>query len=709
MRKTVYLLIFFLLASCGSDKTASLSTDSPTGISSSSSRVTVQSVLSTMEKGRYREGELLVKFKAGISKASSEKTHQAVGASTTRSFAIVPNLYNVRLQDGLSVRDAIVKYMADPNVEYAEPNYIRRASLTPSDPLFGQQWALSDIKAPQAWDIATGNSVVVVAALDTGVDYTHPDLSQNIWANPGESCTDGVDHDGNGFINDCRGWDFTRCARFSPTTGICTTPKSPGNNPMDNNGHGTHVSGIVGAVGNNSTGIAGLNWSVQLMPLKMLNADGEGTVADEIAAVDYVVLMKNRGTNIKVMNASFAGPDFSNSEFDAISQAGSAGVLLAAAAGNETANNDIVPSYPASFVLPNVISVAATNQSDNLAPFSNYGPGSVHVAAPGVSILSTIPFNLPPCTSSPFSSNYDFCTGTSQAAPHVAGLVGLLYSYYTGFTPSQIRGTVLRYVEKLPSLNGRIQTGGRIDAFSALSSLLTPTNPAASASSPTQIGFTWTDNATGEDGYKVERKIGAGSYSQIAALAANATSYSDSGLTDGTTFTYRVRAFNSLPNPPGAASVEGDSLYSNEVSVTTPLNPPTGLTATAVSTTQVTLAWTNNSQTAQGVRIQRQSPGSGFADIGTVGTGVATFTDTGLSPSTTYSYRVAAFNSLVGDSVFSNTITVTTSSPSPSPTPSSGGGGGCSIGARQNTPTAVADFAVLLAPLLSIAIVRRRR
>jgi subtilisin family serine protease len=669
--------------------------------------VTVQAVLSAMEKGRYGEGELLVKFKTGVLSSSSLRTHQSIGATSLRKFSLVPNLEHVKLPEGLSVKDAIITYMNDPNVEYAEPNYIKHSSATtPNDPLFNQQWALNNIQAPQAWDIARGSSAVVVAVIDTGADYTHPDLSQNIWANPGESCTDGLDHDGNGFINDCRGWDFTTCARFNPTTGVCSAPKSPGNNPMDNNGHGTHVSGIAGAVGNNATGVAGLNWSVQIMPLKILNADGEGTIADEIAAIGYVVKMKNMGANIKVMNASFSGPDFSNSELLAISQANSAGVLLAAAAGNDGANNDQTPNYPANYSLPNIISVAATDQSDNLAFFSNFGLNSVHVAAPGLNILSTIPFNLPPCTITPFQPNYDYCSGTSMATPYVSGLAGLLYSHYTGFTPSQIRGTIFRYVDVLPTLSGRMQTGGRINAYLALSSLLAPTGLTATFAPSSQVTLSWTDNATGEDGYKVERRTGGGSYNQIVTLAAGASAYTDSGLAEGTAFTYRVRAFNALPNPPGITPVEGDSVYSNEASVTTPLNPPTGLSAKAVSTTQVALAWTDNSQAEDGYKIERMSQGGAFVQIASTGPNTTTFADSGLTSNTTYTYRVRAFNAAAGDSQYSNEASATT--PAEQGQSGGSGGGGCSIGAKQNAPTAAADFAVLLMPLLIFALWRRR-
>jgi subtilisin family serine protease len=706
MKKIGYLIFVLFLVSCGSDKTGGLSTGGTSEVSQSSSKVTVQSVLSRMERGRYRDGELLVKFRAGIMR-TSRAVHQETGARVVRSFSAVPNLEHVRLQEGLSVRDAVIRYMNDPNVEYAEPNYIKHVTVLPNDAFFSQQYALPIMSAGQAWDISTGSSDVVVATLDTGIDFTHPDLAQNVWTNPGETCSDGIDHDGNGFINDCRGWDFTTCAKFSPTTGACTTPKSPGNNVTDNNGHGTHVAGIAGAVGNNSIGTAGVVWNVRIMALKVLNADGEGSIGDEVAAIDYAVMMKSRGVNIRAMNASFSGPDFSQAELDAINLANSAGILLSAAAGNDGTNNDQKPNYPANFSLANVISVAATDQNDNMASFSNFGLTTVHVAAPGVHILSTIPFNLPPCTNVPFSSNYDYCSGTSMATPFVTGMTALLSSYYTNFNASQIRGTLLRYVDVLPSLNGKIMTGGRINAYKALSSLLTPSGLSASAASATRIGLSWTDNATGEDGYKVEKKVGGGSFSQITSLAAGAASFTDTGVADGTTSTYRVRAFNSLPNPPGAVTVEGNSSYSNEASATTPLNPPTGLNATSVTPTSLALGWTDNSQSEQGYRIERKSPGGDFVQIAEIGPNSPSFAVTGLSESTTYGFRVRAFNAAAGNSAYSNEISVTT--PSSGGGGGGGGGGGCSVGARQNSPTAAADLGILLLPLLFIAVLRRRR
>ncbi|GAB4411384.1 MAG: hypothetical protein OHK0032_07290 [Thermodesulfovibrionales bacterium] len=694
--RLIYLIAALFLVSCGSEKVANLSGDSPKEVTNL--KVTAQSILSQMDKGRYSEGELLVKFKSGVATTVTSRTHQTLGAAVLKRFSVVPNLEHVKLPEGLSVRDAVIKYMSDPGVEYAEPNYIRRATATvPNDTYFGQQWALrntgqfangtpgADIKGPEAWDISKGSSSVVIAVIDTGIDYNHPDLVGNIWTNPGENPTNGVDDDSNGYIDDFVGWDFTTCAKFN-ATGACVTPKPQDNNPMDDNGHGTHVAGIIGAKGNNGTGIAGLMWNVKLMALKALNADGEGTIADEIGAIQYAV-----AKGAKVINASFSGSEYSNAEFDAISSANNASVLVMAAAGNDGGNNDLAPEYPASYNLPNIISVAATDQNDNRATFSNFGLNSVHVAAPGVYILSTVPTSLWP-------TGYDFLSGTSMSTPFVSGLAGLLYSYYTNFTYSQIRSTILRYVDTLPTLSGWIRTGGRINAYRAVSSLLTPTNLTATVISSSTISLSWTDNATGEDGYKLERKIGTGPYTEITTLGVNATSYTNSGLTDGTQYSYRVRAYNTIP---------ADSFYSNEATAVTPLNPPTGLTATALSSSQVSLAWVDNSQSEEGYRIERKGSDGNYSQIAVVGPNTTSYTDSGLSPATAYWYRVRAYNTAAGNSLYSNEPSVTTLTATGEST--GGGGGGCTIGARQDGSTRSADIAVLLIPLLIISMLRRRR
>lgn len=565
MRKIFYLLCLLMILSlvaCGGEKSAGISSVSSN--EGGSTKINTQAILAQAAQGNYKEGEILVKFKSGVVTASSQQVHKAAGSSVMRKYDIVSNLELVKLSKGMSVQEAIQSYMADPSVEYAEPNYALCASKVPNDTYFRNQWALyndgtyaggtsgADIKAPLAWDITTGNNNIVVAVLDTGIDYTHDDLSNNIWQNPGEAnCFNNYDDDGNGYIDDCKGWNFVHNT----------------NNPMDDEGHGTHVAGIIGAEGNNLNGISGLMWNVKLMPLKIFAVNRPetggcigGYVSDEIAAIQYIVNAVGRGSNVKVINASYRQYAFCNAELEAVRLADGMGIMFVAAAGNETINNDITPAYPASYNLPNIISVAATDQDDRRVSFSNYGPNTVHVAAPGVYTFSTVPYSFN-------QSGYgvlEYMAGTSMAAPHVAGLAGLLSSYYDGvnntyFTVPQIKATILRYVDILPTLDGWISTRGRINAYRALSSLLAPTDLNAKSSS-SKVSLSWQDNATGEDGYTVERSTSGSAYAPLAQLVAGATSFEDTAVTNGASYAYRVKAFNNI----------ADSFYSNDVSVTVP-------------------------------------------------------------------------------------------------------------------------------------------
>lgn len=683
MKKLCYLFICLFLVSCGSDKTASISSDPSNKISSV--KVTAQSIIDKMEQGKYREGELIVRFKTGLVKGSSLKVHASIGAAVKKRSAFVPSLELVKLPEGLSVQKAITLYMADPGVEHAEPNYIRKLSAVPQDTLFGQQWALSntgefaggtagaDIDATGAWDITSGSSSVIIAVIDTGVDYNHPDLVGNIWTGGESNCTDGIDNDVNGLIDDCRGWNFF----------------DNNNTPMDDHGHGTHVAGIIGAVGNNFTGIAGVMWHVNIMPLRFIgfHEDPEecggdtnfcGDVFDEIEAIQYAI---SKGA--RIINASFGENTFSEDERDAIADADAAQVLFVAAAGNDGENNDHSPMYPASHDLPNIISVAASDQNDQRAAFSNYGPASVDVAAPGVYILSTIPTFVAP-------NGYDFFDGTSMAAPHVAGEAGLLWSYYTPFNHYQVLWTILRYSDPTPMI-GWTFTGGRINAYRALSSLLTPANFTATPVSTSAISVTWTDAATGEDGYIMDRRTGGGTFTQLASLPADTSSFDDNGLADGTQYFYRLKAFNTVP---------ADSFYA-ETSAATPISPPTGLTAKAPSEANVQLSWTDTSATESGYRIERRASDTAFAEIATTGANATSYNDSSVSAGTLYFYRVRAFNT-TGNSEYSNEVSIR-------PRRSGGGGSSCSIGAKQNTQTAAADFALLLAPFAALILLRRKR
>ena len=568
MKKVFGLLLILFLVSCGNSRDAVVSSTGTNVVAGDPAvpKITVQSILAVAAKNSYRDGELIVRYKTGIRSASSVRLQAALETRKMRGMPFL-NAEQVKLPAGLSVRDAITLYMQDPDVEYAEPNYLRSVRSTfPNDPLFSAQWALSnrlvpgaDIHMPQAWDIISGNTGLVIAVIDTGIDYTHPDLTGNIWSNPGDpNCTSGSDNDHNGYVADCRGWNFV----------------GGNNNPMDDDGHGTHVSGIIGAVGNNALGIAGVIWNVKLMPLKILDATGEGTVADEAAAIEYAI-----AKGAKVINASFAGDTFSNTEQSAIAAANASGVLFVTAAGNsETggSNNDVTPVYPGNYDLPNIISVAATDEQDMLASFSNYGKNTVQVAAPGVDIVSTVPPALakPFCGASP-AAGYEYCDGTSMSTPHVAGLAGLLESYYPNFSYRQARATIMRYVDLLPTLQGRTASGGRVNAYKALSSLLAPDGLTAAAASSSAITLSWTDHATGEDGYVIEREAPGGTFSEIDRVGPGITTYFDNkGLLPSTAYAYRVSAFNTIP---------ASSAYSNEATATTtgspqppPPPPPSG-------------------------------------------------------------------------------------------------------------------------------------
>ena len=265
---------------------------------------------------------------------------------------------------GVSVKEAIDLYRQDPDVLYAEPNYILRTTLTPNDTRFGEMWGLNnigqsggtpdaDIDAPEAWNHTTGSSDVIVAVIDSGVDYNHPDLSANMFRNTADCNNNGIDDDGNGYVDDCYGIDT----------------RNNDSDPMDDNNHGTHVAGTIGAVGNNNRGVVGINWNVQIMACKFVNASGSGTTDDAIDCLEYVKTMKDRGFNIIATSNSWGGGEFSQALADAIESQRQSGMLFITAAGNGNffglgLNNDQTPFYPCNHYLPNVICVASTTRTD---------------------------------------------------------------------------------------------------------------------------------------------------------------------------------------------------------------------------------------------------------------------------------------------------------------------------------------------------------
>jgi subtilisin family serine protease len=397
-------------------------------------------------------GDLIVGFKAGVSQSEQDAALAHAGASRAKSWgfidAALAHVPEAR-------RDAISKQLAsDPRVRYAEPNYVVHADVIPNDPSFGVLYGLNntgqaiqgapgtpdaDIDAPEAWGATTGNSNTIVAVVDTGVDYTHPDLAANMWTNPGEIPGNGIDDDGNGYVDDVHGYDFV----------------NNDGDPMDDFAtvyHGTHVSGTIGAAGDNNIGVAGVNWHVRIMALKFLNSSGSGSTDAAITAFSYA-----RQMGAKLTSNSWGGGGFSQGLLDAINTNGAAGILTVAAAGNSSSDNDSSPSYPAGYDTPYVLGVAATDNNDNLASFSSYGRHTILLGAPGVNIYSTEAGNL-----------YQYLSGTSMATPHVAGAAALLLSVFPSLGPLAIEAILGRTADPKPSLNGITISGGRLNVNNAV-------------------------------------------------------------------------------------------------------------------------------------------------------------------------------------------------------------------------------------------------
>ena len=384
-------------------------------------------------------GEILVKFKPEVKKETIDKINKEFGVEIKKKLRI-KNVYRLKVPPDKTINEMLKKYKEDPNVEYAEPNYIRKAFLTPNDPRYTstEQWGIDKIQAPQAWDTETGKASVVIAILDTGVDHDHEDLQGNMWT------------DSNGY----HGYDYV----------------NGDSDPDDDHSqsHGTHCAGIVAAVTDNGTGIAGVSWESEIMAVKVLNSIGEGTLWDEINGIDYAV---DNGADIISMSfgTTFYPPPSSALERDAINDAYNKGCLLVAASGN---NNQPYVAYPAAY--DNVIAVGATNQSDKRCDASDWGydlwgnpMGSnygkeLDVVAPGNTILSTVRMDLGP-------PNYDSMNGTSMATPFVSGLAALILSHLGGLAPSDVRRIIEKTAEDMPPSGWDQETGwGRINAYYAL-------------------------------------------------------------------------------------------------------------------------------------------------------------------------------------------------------------------------------------------------
>jgi thermitase len=402
--------------------------------------------------------EIFVRFRSGVSAEQIQSITARLHDRVEDEIESTAGLDLIGDEDGDDAGALLTEYQALPEVEYAErifpikldENRSSFQPVVPNDPRFTEQWALSnegqnggkagaDISALRAWATTTGSDKVVVAVLDSGVDYKHPDLEKNIWTRP-ENIKAYEDKD-LGTIDDLRGYNAL----------------DNDGDPMDDNGHGTHCAGIIGAEGGNNEGITGVNWTVQIMPLKFMDATGSGSTKDAVEAINYVIDRKKEGVNVRIISASWGSTQKSRALEDVIKKAYQEGILFVAASGNSSVDTDKQPHYPSSYNVGNVISVAALDRNDQLASFSNFGPRSVHIAAPGKEILSTW-----------LENGFREASGTSMATPVVAGVAALVLAKNPQMPVDELRKRLFDSVDKLPALKGKVLSGGRINAAKAV-------------------------------------------------------------------------------------------------------------------------------------------------------------------------------------------------------------------------------------------------
>lgn len=579
---------------------------------------------------------ILVKFDERTPRQAVADALATASATPLRTFDLVPGLIHARTTG--PVDQALAILAASPWIEYAEPDFVQRKTANPNDTYYNLEWGMhntgqtiqgqvgiadADIDMAEAWDITTGDANKVIAVIDTGTQWSHPDLDGNIWSNPGEIAGNGQDDDGNGYVDDTRGWDFF----------------SNDNNPDDTEGHGSHTAGTIGAEGNNGQGVAGVLWDCQIMPLRFLGPNG-GSTSDAIAAINYAV-----AEGCTVSNNSWGGGGYSSSLFNAINNAAGIGHVFVAAAGNSGVNTDNSPHYPSSYNLANIISVAATDNRDGLASFSNYGANSVDLGAPGVNIASTYNGN-----------GYVWSSGTSMAAPHVAGVVALVQSQNPGWNSGQVVNQILSTTRPISSLAGKSVTGGLLNAADALGGGgggNTPPN--VNISSPA-------NNATFTEGDSVTF-TGSASDTEDGNISADIvwTSNLDGQIGTGASFTTSALSIGTH-TVTAAVSDSGGANADDTVNVNidppagSAPNAPDGVTATNLTNRYARVDWNDNSNNETSFEIQRQKWQSKrnrwrstttFTGIAANSTSFTNRPGTGL-----FRYRVRATNAS-GDSAWS--------------------------------------------------------
>ena len=362
----------------------------------------VASILALPGYGQSEKNRLIIRFKEGITTFGTDTIHESLGMKSHKRLSRLGPMEVVEIPKNISSKNAKKLYSQNPNVLYVEEDFhiridpIETDAVKPTNP-YAQQWALNnigqkvgkltgkkdaDMNGPETWELTKGDKEVVLGLIDTGIFYTHPDLAPNVWENPSEIAGNGIDDDGNGFVDDIHG--------------INTVAHT--GDPLDDNGHGTHVSGIMGGANVDGKGVFGINQKVSIATCKFLDSEGGGRMSDALACMDYFAKLKTRArnpVNLVAINASWGGGGSSQAMQDAIKALGDAGILFVAAAGNDGEDNDQVDSFPANYLLSNIISVAATNNQDELAWFSNFGRRSVHVSAPGMDTVSYTHLTLP--------------------------------------------------------------------------------------------------------------------------------------------------------------------------------------------------------------------------------------------------------------------------------------------------------------------------
>jgi subtilisin family serine protease len=421
-------------------------------------------------------GEYVVKMKENLSAVSLQEMGQILGGEVVLKISKASNAVLLKRSPLERENFVIQSLQSNPAVEIVEPNLIysidtdKVSENTPNDPMLDDLWGLHntgsnvagplgsegiDVDALRAWDIQTGSRDVVVAVIDTGVGHDLQDLAPNMWTNEAElNGRDGVDDDGNGFVDDIYGYDFA----------------NDDGDPQDDHGHGSHCSGTIGAKGDDGQGIVGVAWDVRIMGIKFLTGSGSGTLANAIRSIDYATQME-----VDIMSNSWGGGGFSENLKQSIERAHDAGILFTAAAGNNRADNDRSPNYPASYDIDNIISVAAIDNRGRLASFSAYGRETVDVGAPGVNVVSTTP------------GGYKSWSGTSMATPHVSGVAALVLSNEPGMSMSDLRDRLINRAEPTTAMRSKVASGGIINAYYALTDSSGPSDP--------NDPFNWDKNA----------------------------------------------------------------------------------------------------------------------------------------------------------------------------------------------------------------------